>query len=88
MSLLSKLFNKSTAKDTDPETYKGFTITPHPMKDGSQWRMSAVVAKDGRSYHLIRADTLATEAAAHEAAVAKAKQLIDQMGDGLFGLGG
>ena len=86
MSLFSKLFGgtKSAPKTPDPETYKGFAITPKPMKEGSQYRLSAIIEKDGQTHHLIRADTLGSEDAANEAALEKAKQVIDQMGDGIF----
>ena len=85
MSLLSKLFGKSKAPSTPAsETYEGFTITPLPMKDDGNYRLSALIEKDGKSHHLIRADTLGSEQAANDAAIAKAKQVIDQQGDSLF----
>lgn len=84
MSLLSKLFGKSAPEGPDPEVYEGFTITPQLMKDGAQFRLSALIEKDGQSHHLIRADNFASAEDAHAAAVTKAKMLIDQQGDGLF----
>lgn len=90
MSLLSKLFGarpKPTEAATDhpSEDYNGFTITPTPMKDGPRFRLSARIEKDGRSHTLIRADTIDDEATAIASSLAKAKRMIDEQGDRLFG---
>lgn len=89
MSLLSKLFgSRSTpaaGKEHPSEDYNGFTITPTPMKDGPRFRLSARIEKDGRSHTLIRADTIDDEATAIASSLAKAKRLIDEQGDRLFG---
>ncbi|MBB5515336.1 hypothetical protein FHS89_001346 [Rubricella aquisinus] len=87
MSLFSKLFGGAGGSEPPKQEstiYKGFTITPQPMKDGREFRLSALIEKDGQSHHLIRAETLGSEDAANDAAIAKAKQVIDQMGDRLF----
>lgn len=84
MKFLTKLFAKSPAPAPEPITHEGFTITPKPMPEGSQFRLSALIEKDGKTHHLIRADTLGSADAANAAALAKAKQLIDQMGERLF----
>ena len=84
MSLFSKLFGKSEPERPDPELYKGFSITPVPMPEGTQFRLSALIEKDGKSHHVIRADMFNSADTANAIAIAKAKQLIDQMGDGLF----
>ena len=85
MSLLSKLFGKSSAP-AEPAgiDYQGFTITPRPMPADGQWRLSAVIEKDGKTHHLIRADTLRSSQEADKAAIEKAKQVIDRQGDRLF----
>lgn len=90
MSLLAKLFGArpkpaAAAAAHPSEDYNGFTITPTPMKDGPRFRISAVIEKDGRSHTLIRADTLDEESAAIAASIAKAKRMIDEQGDRLFG---
>jgi hypothetical protein len=90
MSLLSKLFGgtSDTPNKVQPELHDGFQITPEPMKDGSQYRLAARIEKEVagemKSHHLIRADTFPDPDQAAKAALAKAKQLIDQMGDRLF----
>ena len=86
MAWLSKLFGGG--KETEPaqpETYKGFAITPQPQKDAGGWRIAALIEKDGKSHTLIRADVLNDQGLAVDASLSKAKQVIDEMGDRLFG---
>ena len=89
MSLFSRLFGGGASKDVEPETHNGFKIFAEPMKDGTTWRIAARIEKeiDGevKSHQLIRADTLESQEAASEASVRKAKQVIDEQGDRLFG---
>lgn len=89
MSILSRLFGRGgaggpSAPEAEPETYNGYAIFPAPMREGSQWRVAARIEKGERTHQLIRADTMESEDVAREASLAKAKQMIDQMGDGLF----
>lgn len=87
MSILSRLFGgggKSSASSAPPETYKDYTITPDPIREGSVFRLAAMIEKDGKTHHLIRADTLESEEAAQSAALAKAKQVIDEQGERIF----
>ncbi len=86
MSLFSKLFGtKGSAPEPEPEDYKGFSITPTPHRDGSRFRIGAVIEKDGKTHSLIRADVLDDKGAADAASIRKAKQVIDEQGDRLFG---
>jgi len=91
MSLLSRLFGGGGPPKPRhaSETYKDFTITPDPAREGSTFRIRAHVTKEiageAKSHTLIRADTLESEEAAVVASVGKAKQLIDEQGDRLFG---
>jgi len=90
MSLLKKLFGggNSSSPAQKTETYKDFTITPEPMPADGQHRISAVITKEVngemKSHHLIRADTLMSAEAAAEAAIDKARTVIDQQGERLF----
>ena len=88
MPLFSKLFGSSTPKDAAPETHEGFRITPEPMKEAGGYRLAARIEKEiggeTRSHRMIRADVYSAEDEARAASVSKAKQMIDQMGDGLF----
>jgi hypothetical protein len=90
MSWLSKLFGGGGDKAGSPsghppEVYKDFTITPTPIREGSRYRISARVQKGDQVHTLIRADTLEDEGSAAASSLAKAKQAIDQLGDGIFG---
>ena len=85
MAWLSKLFGGKEAEPAKPEVYKEFAITAQPQKDSSGWRIAALIEKDGKSHQLIRADVLNDFDTAKAASVNKAKQVIDEMGDRLFG---
>ena len=88
MSLLSKLFgarSKPSAPEQKPEEYNGFTIVPTPIREGSRFRLSARIEKGDRIHTLIRADMLDDEMTAISASIAKAKRMIDEQGDRLFG---
>ena len=87
---LSRLFGGARANDAAPEPaatveHAGFAITPDPGRTGGGWRIGAVIAKGDRTHRLIRADVIADRDAAVEASVAKARQVIDEQGDRLFG---
>jgi hypothetical protein len=90
MSWLSRIFGGSA--EVTPEeksiTYKGFTIFPEPIAEGSHHRIAARIEKevDGevKTHQLIRADTLGAREAAVDASLAKAKQVIDEQADRLF----
>ncbi len=92
MSLLKKLFGggngAAAPQEAEPELYNGFKIFPSPMSESGSYRLSARIEKEVggelKSETIIRADTFSSADAAGEAAVTKAKLLIDQMGDKLF----
>lgn len=86
MSIFKKLFGggASAAPEPKSESYKDFAITPTPIREGSRFRISALIEKDGKSHTLIRADVLEDLAAANEASIGKAKQMIDEQGERLF----
>ncbi|MCU0906187.1 MAG: HlyU family transcriptional regulator [Rhodobacteraceae bacterium] len=94
MSLWSRLFGggggggPATPRHS-PETHKGFTITPDPMREGPRFRIRGHVSKEVggemRTHTFIRADTLESEDAAVAATLGKGRQLIDEQGDRLFG---
>lgn len=87
MSLFSKLFGGGggSAPEPEVETYEGFTITAQPAREGSRYRIGALIEKDGQTHHLIRADMLETLEDANAASIRKAKQMIDEQGARLFG---
>ena len=90
MSLLSRLFGGGgSAKSTaEPVSHEGFKIYPEPIAEGGQHRIAARIEKEingeTKSHQLIRADTLNDAAAAADASIGKAKQLIDEQGERLF----
>ena len=95
MSFLKRLFGggdatKSATTDVvgQAETYEGFTITPMPMQEGDQFRLSALIEKtvagEPRRHRLIRADLFPGWDAAEAASIQKARRVIDEQGDGLF----
>ena len=90
MSWLSKIFggggDKAGSSSGHPsEVYKDFTITPTPIREGARYRISASIQEGEQVHTLIRADTIDDEAMAAASSLAKAKQAIDQLGDGIFG---
>ena len=85
MSLFSRLFGGAKDPLPEPETYEGFTITPTPIKEGQRFRLSARIEKDGRTHTLIRADVVEDIDTANTISTAKARQMIDEQGDRLFG---
>ena len=86
MSLFSKLFGGGSPKaEVKPEIYEGFSITPTPIPEGSRYRLSARIDKGEQTHTLIRADVLEDIETANSVSIAKAKQMIDEQGDRLFG---
>lgn len=90
MSILNRLFGKSTETKPmpEPEMHAGCAIHPEPIREGGKWRIAARIVKEiegtERTHKLIRADTLDSEDAAVAASLAKARHVIDEQGDRLF----
>ncbi len=86
MALFSKLFGGGGKKPEAalPELYKDFAIFAVPEKESGGWRLAARIEKDGKVHTLIRADVIQTKEQADAAAVAKAKQMIDEQGERIF----
>jgi hypothetical protein len=94
MSFLKKLFGGGAAKPeekpagAEPVHHKGFDIIADPIREGSVYRIAARIEKDvdgeRRSQRMVRADTTNILEEAVETSVFKAKQVIDQQGEGLF----
>ncbi|MBF9051469.1 hypothetical protein GTA62_17450 [Roseobacter sp. HKCCD9010] len=89
MSLLSKLFGGGAKPQEDPEVYKDFRIFPEPQSGPGGYRLAARIEKeiDGevKVHHLLRADTIQSAEEAEAFSIRKAKQVIDEQGDGIFG---
>jgi hypothetical protein len=91
---LRRLFSPRSGASEPPRAdevveYQGYTITPAPERESGGWRLVGTISKgDGaerRVHHLSRADTAADRDAVVQMMVAKAKRLIDEQGDRLFG---
>ena len=87
MFLSSKLFGGGEKPDPEPVEYKGFDIFPDPIAEGGKHRLSARIEKtiDGnrKSYPLIRADVFESREQVESFSIAKAKQVIDEQGEGV-----
>ncbi|EAU42878.1 hypothetical protein FP2506_08551 [Fulvimarina pelagi HTCC2506] len=93
-SLFKRLFGggskspSSTELRGDPEVYAGFTITPAPMPEGGQFRLSATIEKEvggeTKFHRLIRADLFPSRKDAEHAALLKARRVVDEQGEELF----
>lgn len=89
MSWLSRFIGGSKSTDAVEVTeYKEFSIKPTPQREGSVYRICAQIEKDVagtlKSHTLIRADTVNDLETATMVSINKSKQLIDELGDGLF----
>ena len=85
MSLWKKLFGGSGGNPAaEPVEHKGFLIFPEPIREDGQYRIAARIEKGDKVHQLIRADLIRDLDEANEASLGKAKQMIDQLGDGLF----
>ncbi|MEL0629432.1 HlyU family transcriptional regulator [Psychromonas aquatilis] len=94
LASIKSLFSSSESTTTAPEVaeqsieYKDFTITPTPIKEGGQYRLSSLITKGSddlmQSHTFIRSDVVASRDDCIEMTIRKAKIAIDQMGDNLF----
>ncbi len=93
MSWLSKLFGGGASDTAAPqsasEVYKEFRIVPQPIRESGGHRIAARIEKqiggETRAHELVRADVISDYDQAVEASLAKARQIIDEQGDRLFG---
>ncbi|MBL1404652.1 MAG: hypothetical protein COC17_00345 [Hyphomicrobiales bacterium] len=92
MSFLKKLFgggSRETKVTIEPIEYKNCFIVPTPMRDGGQFRICGKITKvingENKEHTLIRADTLPSLEQANEMTIRKAKQVIDEQGNRIFG---
>ncbi|MCW8906373.1 MAG: HlyU family transcriptional regulator [Sedimenticola sp.] len=84
-SLFSGRRSEEEAASLPAEHYKGFEISADPMPDGGQFRVRGWIRRDGQSHRFIRADLLPTRELCALEVQRKARILIDQQGEELFG---
>jgi hypothetical protein len=94
MSFWKKLFGGGGEKGAEapaaePVQHKGFTITATPFQEAGQYQTCGVITKeiDGevKSHRFIRADRFASLDDAVETTIRKARQVIDEQGERIFG---
>ncbi len=91
MSWFSRLLNGSPAEQpqAEPVLHEGFRIFVDPIKESAGFRVAARIEKEiggeVRTHRMVRADTVSTAEAAAEMTLRKAKSLIDQQGESIFG---
>lgn len=95
MSLWKSLFGGGkAAQAAGPKTvreaeHKGFRIEAQPYIEGGQYQLAGRITKqiggELKEHRFIRADRFATAEEAAELALVKARQIIDQQGEKIFG---
>lgn len=69
--------------------YNGFTIQAAPFQDGGKWMTAGTISKEvageRKTHRFIRADSHATFDAAASFSLDKGRQMIDLMGERVFG---
>jgi len=92
MSFWKSLFGGSSGggeKASEPVEYNGFTIRAAPYKSEGQYQTAGTIQKviDGetREHKFIRADRHASYEDAVEFSRGKARQIVDQQGERMFG---
>jgi hypothetical protein len=89
MSLFSKLFGGGGKPAKEPDVYKEFRIFAEPQSGSGGYRLAARIEKEvggeTKVHHMIRADQIQSLDEAEAFSLRKAKQLIDEQGERLFG---
>ncbi len=91
MAFWSKWFGSGQTAEAKPAAtaeHKGFTIEAAPYKEQGQWQLAGVISKeiDGarKEHRFVRADRFTDRDEAAELALSKARQIIDEQGNGVF----
>ena len=90
---LKRLFGSegggARTREAPPQQYNGYTIVASPRQEGGGWRVAGTISRevDGetRTHEFVRADTGPDPEGAVNLTLSKAKRLIDEQGDRLFG---
>lgn len=95
MSFLKKLFGGGDSdqggagKVLETDSYKDYTIRAIEMRAGSEFQLCGEIEKgtgdEAKVHRFIRADRLSSPEQAASSALGKARQIIDEQGDRLFG---
>jgi hypothetical protein len=96
MGLVRGLFGRresgtDSAPAAEATEHEGYLIRPAPRRQGSGWLTAGSISKqfpDGvKEHQFVRADTFPDREGASAFAVSKAKQIIAEQGDRMFGSG-
>lgn len=84
---LRNLFSGSNTSQEPPasEEYNGYLIVAEPAEEQGQYRINGTISKGEQSQPFIRADILPSKPACEQETFRKARIMIDQNGDRLFG---
>ena len=94
MSFWKKLFGSGegggkTEPASEPVEHDGFIIRATPFTEGGQYQTCGIITKEiggeVKEHKFIRADRFASRDDAVEVTLRKARQLIDQQGEKIFG---
>jgi hypothetical protein len=92
MSFWKSLFGSSSGASSPvasaPVEYKGFTVRAAPFKEGEKYQTAGTIEKDvagvRKEHRFIRADSHVSLDEATSFSLAKARQMIDLMGERIF----
>ena len=93
-SMLKALWNRllgggAAAPEAEAVEYNGYRIRPAPFSRKGQYQTSGIIEKEVggelKEHRFIRAEAHPSREGAVAFSIAKAKQLIDEQGDRLFG---
>ncbi len=94
MSFWKKLFGGGGGEAAgeaagEPVEHNGFTIRATPFTEGGQYQTCGVISKEiggeVKEHRFIRADRFAAKQDAIDVTLRKARQVIDEQGDKIFG---
>ena len=93
LGFLKKLFSggggSGGTHEAPPQEYNGYTIVATPQRDAGGWRVMGVISKEvegeQKTHTFVRADTNPDLDGTVNLTVRKAKRLIDEQGDRIFG---
>ena len=92
-TLAARLFGRTASEGgdvpMDAVEYKGYRLRPAPYPSGGQFQTAGTIEKDTdgglREHRFVRAEKHPSRDDALKFSLMKAKQIIDQQGDRLFG---
>ena len=86
----ARLFGNAAAPpEEDPVEYNGYRIRPTPFPRLGQYQTAGIIEKEiggeGKEHRFVRAETHSSHEQAIAFSIAKAKQIIDEQAERLFG---